>query len=111
MPRKAEIVGINIRASFHLVARVREGTDVDQLLRQRIEWMGEPIGDEGCVVAMQLKDWATSKDWNAGKNGQKIKPKSEHPEGVELAALCNTKTCNFSAGGQCGVYKGCKNRT
>lgn len=111
MPRKSEMMGINIRASFHLVVRVEEGTDIDQLLRQRIEWIGEPTGNEKCgVVAIRLKDWSTLKDWNANK-GLEIKSKPEQSKGTELAALCNTKACNFRMGGECGVYKRCKQRT
>ena len=47
----------NIKCNFHIVACAKSDSDFDNMLRNETEWLGDPTGPSGTVIAMQLKEW------------------------------------------------------
>jgi len=69
---------LNISAGFHLVVKVNEGVDVDELLRNNTEWIGESTNEDGVVISMRL----TSLGEKAVKNSIKSKVKQSYFESL-----------------------------
>jgi len=45
---------VNLTGSFHLVVKANHSTDIEDMLRNHTDWIGEPENAEGLVISMRL---------------------------------------------------------
>ena len=56
MPRKKLENVVKVEATFKMKVIVRNGMDINQLLKKETEYIAEPQSVNGCVINMKLKD-------------------------------------------------------
>ncbi len=54
MPKKNTRT-VNVEATFSMVVKLNEDTDLLTMLRDNTEYLAEPKNADGCVIAMRFK--------------------------------------------------------